>query len=80
MTKIALITGASRGLGAALAEALATDHHVVAVGRTVGALEDLDDRIQATIDTTQPNGHQKLQQAMEMEINNLNNKITQNQI
>ena len=47
MTKIALITGASRGLGAALAEALATDHHVVAVGRTVGALEDLDDRIQA---------------------------------
>ena len=47
MTRIALITGASRGLGAALAEALAADHHVVAVARTVGALEELDDRIQA---------------------------------
>lgn len=47
MTKIALITGASRGLGAALAEALAPTHHVIAVGKTVGALEDLDDRIQA---------------------------------
>jgi NAD(P)-dependent dehydrogenase (short-subunit alcohol dehydrogenase family) len=45
--KIALITGASRGLGAALAEALAPTHHVVAVARTTGALEELDDRIQA---------------------------------
>jgi len=45
MTKIALITGASRGLGAALAEALAPGHHIVAVAKTVGALEDLDDRI-----------------------------------
>lgn len=45
--KIALITGASRGLGAALAEELAKTHHVVAVGRTTGALEELDDRIQA---------------------------------
>ena len=47
MTKIALITGASRGLGAALAEALAPAYHVVAVARTVGGLEELDDRIQA---------------------------------
>ena len=47
MTKIALITGASRGLGAALAEALAPTHHVVAVARTIGALEELDDRIKA---------------------------------
>ncbi len=47
MTKIALITGASRGLGAALAEALAPAYHIVAVGRTTGALEELDDRIQA---------------------------------
>lgn len=47
MTKIALITGASRGLGAALAEALAINHHIVAVARTVGGLEELDDRIQA---------------------------------
>ena len=45
--KIALITGASRGLGAALAEALSETHHIVAVGRTTGALEELDDRIQA---------------------------------
>ena len=45
---IALITGASRGLGAALAEELATrGWHVVAVGRTVGALEELDDRVKA---------------------------------
>lgn len=46
--KIALITGASRGLGAALAEALAPSHHIVAVARTTGALEELDDRIQAS--------------------------------
>ena len=45
--KVALITGASRGLGAALAEELAKSHHIVAVGRTTGALEELDDRIQA---------------------------------
>ncbi|MQQ07504.1 SDR family NAD(P)-dependent oxidoreductase [Epibacterium sp. SM1979] len=45
--KLALITGASRGLGAALAEALAPTHHIVAVARTTGALEELDDRIQS---------------------------------
>lgn len=45
--KIALITGASRGLGAAFAEALCPQYHVVAVARTTGALEELDDRIQA---------------------------------
>lgn len=45
--KIALVTGASRGLGAACAQILARDHHVVAVARTTGALEELDDRIQA---------------------------------
>ncbi|MDO5642971.1 MAG: SDR family NAD(P)-dependent oxidoreductase [Paracoccus sp. (in: a-proteobacteria)] len=44
--KIALVTGASRGLGAALAEALgAAGHHVIALARTTGALEELDDRI-----------------------------------
>ncbi|MEM8577719.1 MAG: SDR family oxidoreductase [Pseudomonadota bacterium] len=47
MTQLALITGASRGLGAALAEALAPTHHIVAVARTTGALEALDDRIKA---------------------------------
>ncbi|MWD28123.1 SDR family NAD(P)-dependent oxidoreductase [Aquicoccus sp. SCR17] len=45
--KIALVTGASRGLGAALALELSASHHVVAVARTTGALEELDDRIQA---------------------------------
>lgn len=44
-SRIALVTGASRGLGAAFAEALARSHHVVAVARTTGALEELDDRI-----------------------------------
>lgn len=48
MTQIALITGASRGLGAALALALAPTHHIIAVGKTTGALEELDDRIQAS--------------------------------
>lgn len=44
--KIALVTGASRGLGAALAEQLAgRGYHVLAVARTVGGLEELDDRI-----------------------------------
>lgn len=63
MTKLALITGASRGLGAALAEALADSYHIVAVARTVGGLEELDDRIQAKggsatlapLDITDPN-------------------------
>jgi NAD(P)-dependent dehydrogenase (short-subunit alcohol dehydrogenase family) len=45
--QIAIITGASRGLGAALARALAPTHHIVAVARTVGALEELDDSIRA---------------------------------
>ena len=46
--KIALITGASRGLGAAMAEQLALrGWHVVAVARTVGGLEDLDDRVKS---------------------------------
>ncbi|MEY8881237.1 SDR family NAD(P)-dependent oxidoreductase [Donghicola sp. XS_ASV15] len=45
--KIALVTGASRGLGAALSELLSAEYHIVAVARTTGALEELDDRIQA---------------------------------
>lgn len=47
-SRLALITGASRGLGAAMAEGLAArGWHVVAVGRTVGGLEELDDRVKA---------------------------------
>ena len=46
--RIALVTGASRGLGSALAEQLALrGWHVVAVARTVGGLEELDDRVKA---------------------------------
>jgi len=45
--KIALITGGSRGFGAAVAEALAPDYHVIALARTTGGLEELDDRIKA---------------------------------
>lgn len=41
--KPALVTGASRGLGHALALALAATRPVVAVARTTGALEELDD-------------------------------------
>jgi NAD(P)-dependent dehydrogenase (short-subunit alcohol dehydrogenase family) len=46
--KIALVTGASRGIGYATAIALAkAGAHVVAVARTVGGLEELDDAIGA---------------------------------
>lgn len=42
-----LVTGASRGLGYAMALALAKrGHHVMAVARTTGGLEELDDAIQ----------------------------------
>jgi NAD(P)-dependent dehydrogenase (short-subunit alcohol dehydrogenase family) len=46
--RIALLTGASRGIGRACALALAkAGAHVVAVARTVGGLEELDDEIGA---------------------------------
>jgi NAD(P)-dependent dehydrogenase (short-subunit alcohol dehydrogenase family) len=45
-SRIALVTGASRGIGYATACALArAGAHVVAVARTVGGLEELDDAI-----------------------------------
>jgi len=46
--KLALITGASRGIGAAVAKAYAAaGAHVVLVARTVGGLEAVDDEIRA---------------------------------
>jgi len=45
--KLALIVGASRGLGAALAVALAPTHRILAVARTTGALEELDDLVRS---------------------------------
>jgi NAD(P)-dependent dehydrogenase (short-subunit alcohol dehydrogenase family) len=47
-SRIALVTGASRGIGYAAALALArAGAHVVATARTVGGLEELDDAIKA---------------------------------
>ncbi|MBD9529756.1 MULTISPECIES: SDR family oxidoreductase [Paracoccus] len=72
-SKIALITGASRGLGAAMAEQLAArGWHILAVARTTGALEELDDRIRraggsatlAPMDVGQPEPMVKLAQAV----------------
>lgn len=71
--KLAIVTGASRGLGASLAERLgARGYHVVAVARTTGALEELDDRIRAVggaatlapMDVTQPAAMIQLVQAV----------------
>ena len=71
--KLAIVTGASRGLGAALAERLgARGYHVVAVARTTGALEELDDRIRAAggqatlapMDVTEPAAMQQMAEAI----------------
>lgn len=46
--RIALVTGASRGIGAAVAKAYAAEGaHVILLARTVGGLEAVDDAIQA---------------------------------
>ncbi|HEX8669676.1 MAG TPA: SDR family NAD(P)-dependent oxidoreductase [Allosphingosinicella sp.] len=46
--QLALVTGASRGIGAATAEALAREGaHVILTARTVEALEEVEDRVHA---------------------------------
>ncbi|WP_292645491.1 SDR family NAD(P)-dependent oxidoreductase, partial [Mesorhizobium sp.] len=46
--RVAVVTGASRGIGYFIARELAAaGAHVVAVARTVGGLEELDDQIKA---------------------------------
>jgi NAD(P)-dependent dehydrogenase (short-subunit alcohol dehydrogenase family) len=71
--RIALITGASRGLGAAAALAFAREGaHCVLVARTVGGLEAVDDKIKAIngsatlvpLDVTDGAGIDRLGQAL----------------
>jgi NAD(P)-dependent dehydrogenase (short-subunit alcohol dehydrogenase family) len=46
--RIALITGASRGIGAAIARRYAAEGaHVILIARTVGGLEEVDDAVKA---------------------------------
>jgi len=46
--RLALVTGASRGIGAAVAKAYAAaGAHVILLARTVGGLEEVDDAIQS---------------------------------
>lgn len=71
--KLALVTGASRGIGAATAEALAkAGAHVILTARTAQALEQVEDRIHqaggtatiAPMDLTDPENVKKLAQAV----------------
>jgi NAD(P)-dependent dehydrogenase (short-subunit alcohol dehydrogenase family) len=71
--QLALVTGASRGIGAATAEALAAaGAHVVLTGRDTKALEAVEDRIHAAgghatiapLDLTEPDGIARLAAAI----------------
>lgn len=72
--RVALVTGASRGLGYATAKALAAQGaHVIATARTRGGLEALDDEISAAggsatlvpMDLMAPDGIEKLAEAVQ---------------
>ena len=57
MTSIALITGASGGIGRALANLLhAQGYRVAAVGRDIGRLADVEAAVRIAADTTTPEG------------------------
>ncbi|MBI1401827.1 MAG: SDR family NAD(P)-dependent oxidoreductase [Porphyrobacter sp.] len=71
--RIALVTGASRGIGAATAKALAgAGAHVILVARKVKALEEVEDAIHAAggtstiapLDLTEPDAVPRLAQAI----------------
>jgi len=72
--RIALVTGASRGLGYSIALQLAeAGAHVIAVARTQAGLEELDDAIQKAggactlvpLDVQSPDGVEKLAEAVQ---------------
>lgn len=64
--RIALITGASRGIGAAVALRFAAEGaHVVLVARTRGGLEDIDDRIRKA------HGDDRAATLLELDLKNL---------
>ncbi len=71
--RIALITGASRGIGGAVAKRFAAEGaHVILIARTVGGLEETDDAIKAEggsatlvpLDLAAANGIEELGQAI----------------